>query len=436
MDIASARQVSGLKAFRQGFRDCLGAWGDTLFELGDALLTIRGPLSSLPMLSLEPGFRRGHASLYRALSGGSVDQSAFAGLLASASPADWPQVYAVDTSTYPRTDAETSPEREFCHIPGSRIIPGHAFSLISRLSFTRDSWTAPADIRRFHPGRDRRAETAQQVHDVIARLAAGSSPLFVFDAGYSCEGVADAIAGTLAAGLVRLRADARLHRDPPERVAGQMGRPRTHGALLRCADLEALPAPDETLVVADESCGTVTVSAWHGVHPRVARDRSGRITRGSLITVRLDRPRSRRVLPPLRLFWIGPGLPDLDLVWRAYLHRFDIEHTFRFFKRTLGWTVPSLGIPERLERWTAVVVAAYTQLRLAIGLVADRRLPWQRPLLPGQLTPGRVRADFSHVAVTVGSPATAPKVTQPGPGGSKGVTRPRRPRFPVVRRRR
>jgi hypothetical protein len=24
------------------------------------------------------------------------------------------------------------------------------------------------------------------------------------------------------------------------------------------------------------------------------------------------------------------GMPDLDLIWRAYLHRFDIEHIFWF----------------------------------------------------------------------------------------------------------
>jgi hypothetical protein len=36
---------------------------------------------------------------------------------------------------------------------------------------------------------------------------------------------------------------------------------------------------------------------------------------------------------------------DLDRVWRAYLRRFDIEHTFRFAKQVLGWTTPKLRTP-------------------------------------------------------------------------------------------
>jgi hypothetical protein len=32
--------------------------------------------------------------------------------------------------------------------------------------------------------------------------------------------------------------------------------------------------------------------------------------------------------------------------WRAFLRRFDIEHTYRFAKGTLGWTTPALRTPE------------------------------------------------------------------------------------------
>jgi hypothetical protein len=42
----------------------------------------------------------------------------------------------------------------------------------------------------------------------------------------------------------------------------------------------------------------------------------------------------------LWLWWSGPGEPNLDLLWRAYVRRFDLEHTFRFLKQTLGWTTP------------------------------------------------------------------------------------------------
>jgi len=76
----------------------------------------------------------------------------------------------------------------------------------------------------------------------------------------------------------------------------------------------------------------------------------------------------------LWLWWAGPGTPDLDVCWRAYIHRFDIEHTLRFVKHTLGWTTPRVRLPNR-RPLTWLVVAAYTQLRLARGLVSDCRLP-------------------------------------------------------------
>ena len=90
----------------------------------------------------------------------------------------------------------------------------------------------------------------------------------------------------------------------------------------------------------------------------------------------------------------GPGPCDLDVCWRAYLRRFDIEHSFRFAKNTLGWTTPSLQNPEQADTWTWLIIAAYTQLRLARPLVNDDKMPWERPLPPGQLTPTRVRRGF------------------------------------------
>ena len=52
---------------------------------------------------------------------------------------------------------------------------------------------------------------------------------------------------------------------------------------------------------------------------------------------------------------------------------------------------------------------AYTQLRLAQPLVADQRLPWERPLRQERLRPGRVRRQFCHLRVLLGTPASPPK---------------------------
>lgn len=35
-----------------------------------------------------------------------------------------------------------------------------------------------------------------------------------------------------------------------------------------------------------------------------------------------------------------------------FQRRFDLEHTFRFLKQTLGWTRPHLWEPAAADRWT------------------------------------------------------------------------------------
>jgi hypothetical protein len=125
------------------------------------------------------------------------------------------------------------------------------------------------------------------------------------------------------------------------------------------------------------------------------------------------------------------AVPDLDRVWRAYVRRFDLEHTFRFLKQTLNWTLPRVRYPEQADRWTWLVVLAYTQLRLARPLVADSRLPWERPLSLSQLTPSRVRRGFWRLLLTLGSPAKPPKPCGRSPGRPKGKRSGRAVRYPA-----
>ena len=158
---------------------------------------------------------------------------------------------------------------------------------------------------------------------------------------------------------------------------------------------------------------------------------------GTVIRVQvqhLPKPNGQ-ALKTLWLWWAGPGEPDLEVCWRAYLRRFDIEHTYRFAKNTLGWTTPALRTPEQADRWTWLIIAAYTQLRLARCLVADLRLPWERRRDPTKLTPARVRRGFRSLRATIGTPAQPPKSDKPAPADPKepanhhepATQRPKRP---------
>ncbi len=87
----------------------------------------------------------------------------------------------------------------------------------------------------------------------------------------------------------------------------------------------------------------------------------------------------------------------------------------------MGWTAPKIRSPQAADRWTWLVLAAHTQLRLARHLTADLRRPWERPLPAERLSPTRVRRGFRHLRVKIGQPASAPKPTRPGPGRPPGT---------------
>lgn len=123
------------------------------------------------------------------------------------------------------------------------------------------------------------------------------------------------------------------------------------------------------------------------------------------------------------LWWslTGATAGDVDRLWQAFLRRFDLEHTFRMMKQTLGWTAPKLREPAAADRWTWLVIAAYTQLRLARPLAEDLRKPWERPARKGHLTPARVRRGFRRLHGKTPQPADAPKPSTAGPGRPTGM---------------
>jgi hypothetical protein len=138
----------------------------------------------------------------------------------------------------------------------------------------------------------------------------------------------------------------------------------------------------------------------------------------------------------LWLWWVGPeGLQlDLDLAWRAYVCRFDLEHTIRLCKQTLGWTTPRPRHPQQADRWTWLVLAAYTQLRLAKTVVADQRLPWERPRAPSRLSPYRVRRGVSAAVVRTRLAGCHAETCGCSPGRPKGRPSGLAVRYPAIKK--
>lgn len=148
------------------------------------------------------------------------------------------------------------------------------------------------------------------------------------------------------------------------------------------------------------------------------------VIEGTVIRLQVDHLPSGGDPKPVWLWCSTVDMTEADVgrCWQTFLRRFDIEHTFRLFKQTLGWTVPKLRDPHAADRWTWLIIVVHTQLRLARPLATDLRRPWEKPAPPERLTPARVRRGFRNIHAKIASPASAPKPSHPGPGRPPGST--------------
>ncbi|MET8481869.1 NF041680 family putative transposase [Streptomyces clavifer] len=435
-----------LSCFRTELYACLTGRRDALFELSDALLCADGPVRTLVELSLEPEHRRGHGALYGGLNSGELDVARLRRTLAGLPlpcTASGRLVLAVDVSNWLRPDANTSPDRLFCHTYGrgrgsAQMIPGWPYSFVAALEPGRTSWTALLDVVRLCPWDDAIAVTAAQVRDVFQRLyvtgqwQVGEPPvLVVVDAGYDVTRLAFLLADLPVELLGRMRSDRVLYFPPPPQPAGKRGRKPKRGAEFAFEVAATQPVPSVTTVTATAHYGKAVATAWDRLHPLLVRRSAWvdhpegdlPVIEGTVIRLQVDHLRGDRSPRPVWLWWSATAATagDVDRLWQAFLRRFDLEHTFRMFKQTLGWTAPKLREPAAADRWTWLVIAAHTQLRLARPLAEDLRNPWERPARQGRLTPARVRRGFRRLHRKTPQPASAPKTTTAGPGRPIGT---------------
>jgi DDE superfamily endonuclease len=435
---------SDLAGFRRELYASLTARADALFELADAVLCADGPVTSLVELTLVAEHRRGHGAMYDALSQGRVEPQRLRRTVAALPlprAADGRIVLAVDVSPWLRPDAPTSDDRLFCHVHGrgkgnAQMIPGWPYSFVAALETGRTSWTAVLDAVRLGPADDATAVTATQLRSVVDRLiTAGQwtpgdpNIVIVADSGYDITRLAYLLADLPVELVGRLRCDRVLRLPKPPRLPGTTGRPPKHGPEIALNKPATWPTPQHATSTDTTRYGTAVATSWDRVHPRLTHrgcwiDHEGElpVIEGTLIRLQVAHLPGDRNPKPVWLWCSATGATaaDVDRWWQAFLRRFDLEHTFRFFKQTLGWTSPKLRTPAAGDRWTWLLIAAHTQLRLARPLVADLRRPWERPAAPGRLTPARVRRGFRHIRPTTLLPARAPKPSRPGPGRPPG----------------
>lgn len=348
----------------------------------------------------------------------------------------------MDVSNWLRPDAATNPDRLFCHtyVRGkgqAQMIPGWPYSFIAALESGRTSWTRILDAVRLGPADDPTAVTASQPRGLVERLIAaghwkpgGPDILAVFDTGYDTARLTWLPADLPVELAGRVRSDRVFRFDAPAPKPGTTGRPRRHGAEFRLADPQNLPAPQLSTRTPTTRYGRAAADAWDRLHPCLTRRAAWvgwdgeplLVIAGTLVRRTVEHLPGERNPKPVWLWSSATGLTcgQVDRLWQCYLRRFDLEHTFRFLKQTLGWTLPRLTVPAAADRWTWLVIAAHTQLFLARGLTGDLRLPWEKPAPPNRLTPARVRRGFRNLHRTLPPQAGAPKPSRAGPGRPPG----------------
>ncbi|WJK41249.1 hypothetical protein O7608_02035 [Solwaraspora sp. WMMA2056] len=332
---------------RELYEGVLTSRSRTLFTLVDELATDQGRCGCPAHLSL--GTVTGHAAAYRALRDGEIDTGrALRAACRIAARSGLPRVYAVDTTAWPRPNSPTSPDRQPQYTPGgprgaAQIKTGWRYQHVVRLTLTPDSWVVPVLADRIASDDD----LVEVTVDHIARVCAtdGARPadpsLFLLDSGYPAARITHLLRerGIPADVLVRLATSQTMWTRPERRAAHPLGgRPRRHGfrLALRQPDLH----PDAGVSGPLDIYGTVTVRAWHQVHPKLTRASRGftnqstlPIVEGSVLLARVQHLRPSRRAGDLALWYSGTRRDLLTLVM-TYLARFDIEHYFRYLKTT------------------------------------------------------------------------------------------------------
>lgn len=245
------------------------------------------------------------------------------------------------------------------HIP----VPGWPYWIVCALEPGRSSWTAPLDALRLAPGVETATVIARQLRDLVERLIATGQGqtghpdiLIIADAGYDAPRLALLLRNPPVQVLARMRSDRVLRRPAPPREPHTRGRPPRHGGEFVFRHSDTWGTPDTETVTDTRLNGTALARSWDRLHPKLTHrsswataDGTPPIVEGTVIRLDIECLPSEATPRPVWLWWseTDADAADTDRLWQAYLRRFDIEHTFRLFKQTLGWTCPKVRTPKR-----------------------------------------------------------------------------------------
>ena len=416
-------------------------------------------------LSLNPNFRRGHSSIYKAIAGGQIEASRLAQLAAPYLPRPekrpfW--LFGVDVTPQERAYARTLEDREFVYransIKGKKpVVIGHKYSQVACLpekgAGPTSPWVVPLANRRVKSDEDKELVGAEQIS---ALLCDEQMPFHrelcveVGDTGYSKpEYLAANRHHTNLVTIARVRSNRTFYRQPEEDKVSSpsAGHPTWYGEPFKLPDPQTWHIPDEVLTTVHVSRRDrryrVEIQAWKNMFMR-GKQKPDPIPMHkypfTLVRVRLYNDKDELAFQrPLWLIVIGKRRHELSLLdsYHAYRQRFDIEHFFRFGKQKL--LLDKFQTPEvrHEETWWQLCNLAYLQLWVARSCALCLPRPWERSLpavKSKNISPSFVQRDFYRITRQLGTPASWPKPRGYSPGWPKGLRRAPRQRIKVLRK--
>lgn len=458
-----------LEQFREQVYQGFPGQADALLDLLDALSSQTGA-RSVAELSLEPVFRRGYSSLYKAMDGvfadGQVEDERRASeriwlrCIAGHIPSPECEPYwllGTDTTSAPRPFARTLEDRGYVYQPNTLrgnkpVTIGHRYSALAHLpekAAGDPSWVVPLHMRRVATSEAEDQVGLEQLAQVMVDETLpwhGALCVHVGDTRYSTP-VYLAGAGTHVhlVTISRLRRNRTLYRQPPPLTgSARRGHPTWYGEPFKLKDPQTWHEPDEvvrfTVTSRRGATYTVAVTAWHDMLMRGQHDAPMHAQPFTLLSI-VWRDDAGQPLNkyPLWLAVLGQRRREITpyQAQQCYAQRYDLEHFFRFSKQRLLLTAFQTPDVRREQNGCLLVQLAYVQLWLARLLVEAFPRPWERYLPQrGNATasPTLTQRGFARFICQLGSPARSSKPRGYSPGRSKGTRLHPRVRSPVVKK--
>jgi hypothetical protein len=414
-----------LRRFRQQAYQLFTHGKDAFFELLDAVLqTPRA--GSFVELSLAPACTRQWPSVYQALANARYDAQELNDLCLAQVPTEQVAHFAIDVTGLRRLRSPTLRERRYYHgaareAHGRGVLIGLPYSIVAWTPQRGSSFAPAVQSQRLAPEQKAVAVAVAQVLRLGLDTPSQLDWRAALDGAYGNKEFFAPLQGKAVQVVARTRDDSVFYRRARPEDYGGRGRRPTFGAVFRCADASTWGPPDESVCFDDAQHGRVELQLWRGLGWR---------KKGQFIAVEVLRSQihaARDKPPEPHWYTAHNGKPEQTVRARDWYetiaHRWCIEPANRFRKERLYADLPKVRKATGSDHWLLGVQLLEWELYLARDQVAQKVLPWQKPLPLTEMTPNRVIQSLPDHLSQVGTPVGEVRPRGKSPGWPVGKAR-------------